>query len=267
MEYQIGEFSRITALSIKTLRYYHQEGILEPSRIDGNTGYRFYNNESWERAQTVTQLRSFGFTVEKVKNILENCREDCDVRTYLMERKEEIKRQVGELESKSKKIDLLFTMQEEYETMKTTANIELKQINRIQYASVRYKGRYDQIGGYIGVLMRHAARFAVGKIFCLYHDAEYKDDGADIEVCIKVRKPVNKADVSTHTLNGYTAVSGIHIGPYETLSDSYKRLTDYCKENSYKIQIPIREIYIKGPGMIFKRNPQKYVTEIQLPVS
>ena len=38
--FSIGEFSKITGLTVKTLRYYHEEGVLVPSHVDGQTGYR-----------------------------------------------------------------------------------------------------------------------------------------------------------------------------------------------------------------------------------
>jgi effector-binding domain-containing protein len=40
----------------------------------------------------------------------------------------------------------------------------------------------------------------------------------------------------------------------------------YAKERAYKLQLPTREVYLKGPGMIFRGNPNKYLTEIQLMV-
>ncbi|MEN8905119.1 MAG: MerR family DNA-binding transcriptional regulator, partial [Clostridiales bacterium] len=45
MKYQIGDFSKISRLSIKTLRYYHEIGLLCPVIVDKNTGYRYYNEK------------------------------------------------------------------------------------------------------------------------------------------------------------------------------------------------------------------------------
>ena len=46
--------------------------------------------------------------------------------------------------------------------------------------------------------------------------------------------------------------------------DSYEKALAYVKEKGYKLAVPCREIYLKGPGMIFKGNPKNYLTEIQL---
>lgn len=61
------------------------------------------------------------------------------------------------------------------------------------------------------------------------------------------------------------AITTIHYGGYDTLNCAYKALLDYAKAHNLLLKIPSREIYIKGPGKIFKGNPQKYVTEIIVP--
>lgn len=47
---------------------------------------------------------------------------------------------------------------------------------------------------------------------------------------------------------------------------AYKAILDYAGEHDLKCLTPSREIYLKGPGMIFKGNPNKYVTEIIIPI-
>jgi effector-binding domain-containing protein len=59
-------------------------------------------------------------------------------------------------------------------------------------------------------------------------------------------------------------VSLIHKGPYETLGRSYEKITAYIKEKGYRPKLPSREVYLKGPGMIFKGKSENYLTEIQI---
>ena len=58
--FSIGEFSKITGLTIKTLRFYHEKGILVPAWIDEQTGYRHYGNQQFEKARVVTQAARSG---------------------------------------------------------------------------------------------------------------------------------------------------------------------------------------------------------------
>jgi DNA-binding transcriptional MerR regulator len=66
----IGEFSRATKLSIKTLRHYHQAGLLEPAEIDPDSGYRYYSVEQLPAAQIIRRLRGLQMPVADVKAVL-----------------------------------------------------------------------------------------------------------------------------------------------------------------------------------------------------
>jgi effector-binding domain-containing protein len=69
---------------------------------------------------------------------------------------------------------------------------------------------------------------------------------------------------TVYELPGGRCLSLMHLGPYEELRRSYEQIFKYAKEQSVKYLVPSREVYHKGPGMIFRGNPQKYLTEIQL---
>jgi len=66
----VGDFSRITHLSVKTLRHYHQVGLLEPADVNPNTGYRYYSHEQIPVAQVVRRLRDLEMPVADVKAVL-----------------------------------------------------------------------------------------------------------------------------------------------------------------------------------------------------
>ena len=66
----IGAFSRLTHLSIKTLRYYHEVGLLEPAVVDPDSGYRYYRPGQANSAQLVRRFRDLGLPVADVKAVL-----------------------------------------------------------------------------------------------------------------------------------------------------------------------------------------------------
>ncbi|HEY6249898.1 MAG TPA: GyrI-like domain-containing protein, partial [Candidatus Angelobacter sp.] len=70
-----------------------------------------------------------------------------------------------------------------------------------------------------------------------------------------------------HELPGGKFVSLVHQGPYTELGKSYERLFAYLHAKGLQGQLPSREIYLKGPGMLFRGNPRKYLTEIQVRVA
>jgi DNA-binding transcriptional MerR regulator len=91
--YSIGEFSKVTGLSVKTLRFYHEKGILVPSSVDDTSGYRFYDESKVEKARVIMQLRAMEFSLEDIAAVLGECADEADVLNYL-ERQKEILQQL-----------------------------------------------------------------------------------------------------------------------------------------------------------------------------
>jgi DNA-binding transcriptional MerR regulator len=79
----IGEFAHSTMLSIKTIRYYQELGILLPDRIDKGTGYRYYDQKSYDRARSIQMLKDLGFTLNEIRLILTECRDEEDLFLYI----------------------------------------------------------------------------------------------------------------------------------------------------------------------------------------
>ena len=150
--------------------------------------------------------------------------------------------------------------------MQTEENFEIeeKEVETILIAGYRMKGKYHEIGKGFSKLGKKFGRHINGKALGLYYDAEYKEDEADFEACFPIRKGSDVEGISVRELKGGKCVSLIHKGPYDTLSESYKKVFSAFNEKGFKKSLPTREVYIKGPGMIFKGNPKNYLTEIQL---
>jgi DNA-binding transcriptional MerR regulator len=66
----VGEFSRMTQLSVKTLRHYHQVGLLEPAEVNPDTGYRYYTTAQIPTVQVIRRLRDLEMPVPDVKAVL-----------------------------------------------------------------------------------------------------------------------------------------------------------------------------------------------------
>src|ERR1700744_3995495 len=66
----IGDFSRRTHLSIRALRFPHDQGLLEPARIDLSSGYRFYDPAQVPVAQVIRRFRDLGMPLDQVRAVL-----------------------------------------------------------------------------------------------------------------------------------------------------------------------------------------------------
>ncbi|MDZ7319785.1 MAG: MerR family transcriptional regulator [candidate division KSB1 bacterium] len=265
MRFSIGEFSRMTSLSIKSLRLYHEKELLVPAEVDKFTGYRYYNEANYERAKAIKILKAFDFTLAEIKDMLDECADESELLPQLENKLHEIDSKIRRYREISSAIQELIHYQRESLMMNNKEfEVEEKELETILIAGYRMKGKYQDVGKGISLLYQKMGRQINGKAMALYYDAEYKEDDADFEVCFPIRKGKDEDGISVRELRGGKCVALIHKGPYEILGDSYKRIFAYIHDKGYRPHLPSREVYIKGPGWIFKGNPKNYLTEIQI---
>ena len=89
----------------------------------------------------------------------------------------------------------------------------------------------------------------------------------NIEVCVPVTETINTEGVVTKNLCARRALRVVHIGNYDKLNFAYRALFDYANEHRLSYTAPLIEVYKKGYGTTMAGNPQKYLTEIYLPIS
>jgi DNA-binding transcriptional MerR regulator len=261
----MGEFSAATRLTVKALRMYHEEGIIVPERTDPITGYRYYGDSSWRRAEAVKLLREIGFSHRELKEILSECSDDDDLGAFFSKRLEAVDRELDRMRGARERIAYYLERGKDTD-MKRNAEITIKDSGEMSVCSIRYTGRYDEIGTRFQELFKKAGRYACGAAMALYHDIDYKEGDADIEAALPVRKAVSIPGVVCRKLPAEKLLSAFHYGPYETLHETYRAAYEAVKERDLEIHAPCREIYQKGPGMFFHRDPKKFVTELLIPV-
>jgi effector-binding domain-containing protein len=142
--------------------------------------------------------------------------------------------------------------------------VEEKSTDPIRVAGVRMKGKYADCGPVFAKIARRLGRHLCGKPLLLHYDTEYREDDADFEPCIPVRGGKGDDGIEIRELPGGACVTLLHKGPYAQLGKSYAKILDYVRQKGYQTRVPTREIYHKGPGMIFRGNPKNYLTEIQI---
>lgn len=265
MEYRIGDFALITQMTIKTLRKYHEEEILIPSRVDSINGYRYYDENLITRTRAIKKLREWNFSLKDIKEILSDFQEDGDLVHMVHKKRKDIQGQIEKLKSIEGELSILLDIEEERKTMSLNIEIVEKEIPSVKIISISYRGEYSECGPYIGKVYKVGGWKAAGYCFNRYTLNE-EGDPPLIEVCLPVKAPISHKDVEFKELPPVKVLSTIHNGSYDRLGEAYQRLIDYRNEKGLECSGPYREHYIKGPGMVFKRNPEKYITEVQMPI-
>jgi DNA-binding transcriptional MerR regulator len=263
--FSIGEFSKICGLSVKTLRFYHEKGVLVPRRVDAATGYRYYDHGDVEKARIIATLRGLDFSLDEVAEILSRHDDDSDILDHLERRKGEIARAIQRNRDLASTLDRIIRLEREARAaMQGGFRIEEKELQPLLIAGVRLRGKYSDCGQGFARIGRKLGRRIRGKPFCLYYDPEYREDDADLEACFPVSKGPAPEGISVRELAGGRCLSLLHQGEYPQLGRTYARVLTQARERGREVQLPTREVYLKGPGMIFRGNPKKYLTEVQL---
>lgn len=200
--YSIGEFSRISGLSIKALRLYHEKGLLVPGDIDTSSGYRYYDHKNAERARIIKYLRDMEFSLSEVSEILKDAGDEADVAEFFEKKRQEIVSRIRQQKTIVKNLDEIINREKEaiMASNGTEFAIEEKDLEPVLVAGVRYKGRYDEVGNALPKVAKAMGRHIAGQPFNLYYDAELKEEGdADIESAFPVRGGKNTGAMSSCT--------------------------------------------------------------------
>ncbi len=146
--FTIGEFSKITGLTVKTIRFYHECGLLIPSVVDEATGYRYYDRSKIELARVITQLRSLELSLEEIGEILRAAGEDADLRDVMVRQKSLIEAKIRRYREIVNSLQQFLNHEEETRRImeNATFQIEEKTVPTILVAGIRKKGRYADCG-------------------------------------------------------------------------------------------------------------------------
>jgi DNA-binding transcriptional MerR regulator len=267
--FTIGEFSQISGLSVKALHFYDEKGLLKPAHVDAASDYRYYDAACVERARVIARLRELQFSLGEIADILAECTDESDLLATMQHQLRVIIERISADRQVAKALEEMIA--QEVEATRLMAQgcfaIEERQLDPILIAGLRMKGRYQDCGRGFSIVARTMRRHLMGRPLCLYYDGEYREGDADFEACIPLRRKVpSRDDVSVRVLPPQRCLTLVHQGPYPQLGHSYRKLLTEAKRRGLEIQLPTREVYLKGPGMIFKGNPMRYLTEIQLPI-
>ena len=98
--YKIGEFSKLTNLSIRTLRYYNDIGLLIPEEVDIYTGYRYYGDNNLHQVKVIELLKNAGFTLEEIIENQDNFNDD-----IILKHKQKLYQEINDVQDKIKLTD------------------------------------------------------------------------------------------------------------------------------------------------------------------
>lgn len=269
---KIGDFSKLTHVSVRMLRYYDNQGLLKPSYVDPVTGYRMYSAEQVPELQKIILLRDLNFGVAEIMELLQNWNDK-----YLMRCLHDKIRDIeAVIQMEKKRIQQIRAAIEHIEIDKFDQyyNVTIKSISSYPVISLRRKvDNHFEEGKLWSELMDfvHQEHIEYDRSsqnnIALYHDNEHLDSYIDIEVCLIVRQlGENKGAFTYRTLESIDKMACMMVyGPYENIAGAYYSFADWLDKNQpYTMGNPSRQITIIDYEDT--DNPEEYLTEIQIPL-
>ena len=261
--YKIGMFAAMNHVTVKTLRFYEEQGLLIPALIHPDTGYRYYTLSQMAVLHQITALKLAGFKLEEIANI----NSGADEIAVLLKKKAELLEKIADITRQIAVVD-------GYLAKKKTglsSPVLIKTIPETTVAFMRirlesYDCLFDRTPE-MGALMEKAGCECALPEYCFtaYPEPGYKDGDIPVEICesvVEAKKEIG--DLKFKTMPEIQAACVFHKGSYRTFSESYETVLRYIEENGYEIAGEIRESYIDGVWN--KDDESRWLSEIQVPV-
>lgn len=268
---RIGDFSRLSRVSVKTLRYYDEVDLLKPLEVDRFTGYRYYSFDQLPHLNRILALRDLGFSLEQIGQLLSDSVSPEQMRGMLKLRQAEIQQKVEEEGARLERVEARLRHIEQEESM-SNYDVVIKKVESLKVASIRdvvptppeQGSLWHELGGYLAKNRIHSTG---SPCLTLYYDEEHKEREWDLEVCEPIKGDLPKSDrVKVRILPPVeTMACTVHHGPLVTINQSYEALMKWIDGNGYHINGPGREVYLSVAKNGSQTDPNT-VTEVQFPV-
>lgn len=266
--FKIGEFSKLTQVSVRMLRYYDEVGLLKPAEVDKWTGHRMYSALQIPVLEKIVYLRDSGFNVSEIALALEM--DNHGLAGQLDKKRQEIEQAIKDEQEKLRKLDIakkgMLSDKKEIHY-----HISMKSIPSYSVLSLRkvVPTYYSE-----GDLWKELADFAnkhkidiESRTFSIFHDTEYREEDVDIELCALVKKLQKNMGEFTFRMTEPVPIMACTMvtGSFSNISGAYKAFAEWLHENEqYRIAGATRQIVHRGPWN--ESDPDKYLVELQIPL-
>ena len=144
--------------------------------------------------------------------------------------------------------------------------IEIREVEPIRVAYMKYTGVATEANKVFPNVFKSIRGKTNGAPFFNYLSMNPETMIGELELCVPTSETPTTGGIEVKEMPRIKAVCLTHVGSYDTLANAYTEIDLYAAENGLHLELPFREVFIKGPGMILKGNPDKYITEIQFPI-
>jgi DNA-binding transcriptional MerR regulator/effector-binding domain-containing protein len=266
----IGVFSDSSHLSVKTLRRYHELGLLVPAAVDERSGYRGYAVAQLTDAQIIRRLRELDVPLDDVATILHE-RDPVVTARVLGEHRGRMKQRLDETERIVN--DLQEILDEPHHLHRVLVHERRQRAEPL--VSMAHRGPVTELPTFLGhayarleAHVRRAGRVPVGPRGAWYGDGEGIDhDDLSVVAWVTTDGPLRGdtgAGIAAGELPASALAVALHVGPYDDMTDTYGSIGVWVAEHGRRVLGPLQELYLVGPDTA--PDPSTWRTEVGWPV-
>jgi DNA-binding transcriptional MerR regulator len=244
----IGEFSRITHLSIKTLRRYHEAGLLVPARVDPGSAYRYYSLDQVPTAQVIHRFRELGMPVKEVGQLVGVT--DPDLRAAVIA--QHLRRLEAQLDDTRAAVVSLRRLLEPDPTplevavrrVEATSAAGVRGVVGLDHALAWYADAMSELDGVLAA----AGVAAAGPPGGLYDNELFTEERGTMVVYVPVADaPARTGRVEPVVVPAAELATTLHTGAHDDIDITYAALGTFVSEQALAVVGPVREVYLVGP--------------------
>lgn len=267
----IGEFSKICGVSTKTLRYYAEIDLILPKEINQENGYRYYSIEQLETMLLINRLKSYHFSLEEIKAILET-KESKEEQLYVLlaQKKNEIGKQIQGLTKNLEQMDLDLRALKQGKSILSyleEIDVQLTQVSGMNLLYVRklipenaFEEEYVQCFGKLFRKIEDDLLTISAPPMVLFHSEEFTPVGLDTEFAV----PVVECVKGTRNFCPGLCLKTVLRGSYERLTSVYTKQREWAEKQGYESSNALFEVYVTDPSQVSEE--KELITEIYYPV-
>ena len=260
----IGEFSKISRVSTKTLRYYDQIGLLKPGYVSRDSGYRYYEVAQLRDMLLITRLKQYQFSLPDIAAVLAT-RDEAYLAKLIREKQRELTVMIGSQQKLLLQMEQDLSKIERYESiMKTEYLIKTTDFKPVNIYSLRQQmsiADFDEAFGKLCAGFENDGVRPAGPFMSIYHDEDFNRECTDIEIGVIVS---GSDGAKVRRLEPGLCCYATHVGPYDDFTACYTSLMEWIEREGYHISGAPFELYIKG--MDDNIEPEDFITEIYIPI-
>src|SRR6185312_6151368 len=234
--FRIGDFSRLTQVTVKALRHYDHLGLLTPAQIDPFSGYRFYSAAQLPRLNRLLALKDLGLSLEQIGPFLDSELSPEQLRALLLVKQAETRQQLEAEGARLARIDARLRQLEG--DGGPAYDVVVKRVEAQHVASLRQHipdrraigGLFQRLAAY---QQRHGLMATSWQV--IWHDPDFREADVDAEATFATADPLPPDDViGARELPAVaTMASVVHQGAPETIGRACMALLGWIETNGY----------------------------------